>query len=102
MPFCVGLNYSDIRPHWRQAEEAEARRAADAADAAAHEQWGAAAAAARRAGRPPPAPLVFPPKAVQPDWSEPYEIVSWAANAHLKDFESTLYTRFLFDVRYSP
>ncbi|GMK59829.1 hypothetical protein CspeluHIS016_0900460 [Cutaneotrichosporon spelunceum] len=37
---------------------------------------------------------------VQPDWSSPLEVVDWADDAHLKDFEENLYTRFGFDLSY--
>ncbi|KLT45766.1 hypothetical protein CC85DRAFT_294986 [Cutaneotrichosporon oleaginosum] len=100
-PFCVGLDYADIRPQWRKDEEEAAQRAEDAQSAAAHAKWNAAAAAAERAGTPVPPPLEMP-HTVKPDWSEPFEVVQWADDEHLAHFEQTLYTRFLFDVRYSP
>ncbi|BEI87245.1 hypothetical protein CcaverHIS002_0705910 [Cutaneotrichosporon cavernicola] len=75
-PFCLGLDYSDIRPQSRKAQDAADRRAGDTVGSETKGVW--------------------------PDWSNPFEIVSWADDPHLNNFENTLYTRFQFDVRYEP
>ncbi|BEJ18266.1 hypothetical protein CspHIS471_0705430 [Cutaneotrichosporon sp. HIS471] len=78
-PFCLGLEYTDIRPQWRRDQDEADRRVGDV-------------------GSDPDAKR----KGVWPDWSDPFEIVHWADDPHLNNFENTLYTRFQFDVRYEP
>lgn len=100
--FCIGLQYLDLRSQARRDADDEARKRADEATAKLHDKWAADAEAARAAGLPEPPTPELPPSAVQPDWTDPFEIANWNDDEHLKRFEDTLYLSFKFDPHWKP
>lgn len=85
----------------RDADEGK-RKILDEAHASIHDKWESEAQASRLAGLEEPPTPEIPSAAVQPDWSDPFEVANWNDDEHLKRFEDTLYLDFKFDPHWKP